>query len=693
MGSLFEELKRRNVFKVAVAYAVMAFLLAQVAQLILPTFNAPQWVLQTLIFLLILGFPLALVLAWAFELTPDGIKADGVANSASNAAPVQDQKLNYITIGLVLLVAGFLLFDRFLLPPDSSSSVNAIAATDLGIETSERVRRSHINLGPMQRAPTGLRTSIALSPDGSRLAYGALEEGLLQLLLPLLSQSGPRPLVGPAATAMFSAMTFSPDGEWLAYVANGNLVKISVASGVVQELLEGPFIGALGIFWAADGTILFAHSGRESNSALSVGIQRLSDTGGLALELDIPAGSSEAEGLILPQLLPGGSDLLFSRGSFPEGMGVGTTVEVFNFATGESRLLIHNAYNARYSSSGHITFMRSADLWAIPFDLDGLKISGEEVRIIEGIESSLLVGVATYTLSDRGDLIYLPGNAQDLGRGFPLSNLSLVDRRGEGTILDTSPRAYATPSLSPDGNQIAVMLKVGNGVSVNIWKYEIDRGTFSPLTFILLAQHPLWSPSGDRVVFSTPTGIGSVLSTGIGELENLEVNRSFGSLSNKLPLTFSPDGAQLFYAIQSGTPSTGVSDIHSLDLTPEGSNSAVLTSEFFEGGARISPDGRWFAYHTNETGRFEIFVRPFPALESGKYPVSSGGGQDPQWAADTGELFYRQPIAGTNTVETYGVSIADDDSFSASIPQLLFTSDHLINSNVLPGGGGGEGDY
>ncbi|MCH8264738.1 MAG: PD40 domain-containing protein [Proteobacteria bacterium] len=201
---------------------------------------------------------------------------------------------------------------------------------------------------------------------------------------------------------------------------------------------------------------------------------------------------------------------------------------------------------------------------------------------------------------------------------------------------------------------------------MNIWKYEIDRGTFSPLTFTLLAQHPLWSPSGDRVVFSTPTGIGSVLSTGIGELENLEVNRPFGSLSYELPLTFSPDGAQLFYAIQSGTSSSGVSDIHSLDLTTEGSKSAALTSEFFEGGARISPDGRWFAYHTNETGRFEIFVRPFPALESGKYPVSSGGGQDPQWAADTGELFYRGRADKNDTIETDGVTIADDGRFIAS---------------------------
>ena len=274
MGSLFQELKRRNVFKVGAAYAVIAFVLAQVAQLAFDTFGTPVWVLQTIFLLLGLGFPLALVLAWAFELTPDGIKADGVANSASNAAPVQDQKLNYITIGLVLLVAGFLLFDRFLLPPDSSSSVNAIATTDLGIETSERVRRSHINLGPMQRAPTGLRTSIALSPDGSRLAYGALEDGQHQLYIRELDQIEPRPLCDPAETAMFSAMTFSPDGEWLAYVANGNLVKISVASGVVQELLEGPFIAAFGIFWAADGTILFAHSGRESNSALSIGIQR-----------------------------------------------------------------------------------------------------------------------------------------------------------------------------------------------------------------------------------------------------------------------------------------------------------------------------------------------------------------------------------------------------------------------------------
>ena len=381
MGSLFQELKRRNVFKVGAAYAVIAFVLAQVAQLALETFGTPAWVLQTIVLLLGLGFPIALVLAWAFELTPDGIKTDGADQAPQPIVGPPDQKLNYITIALVLLVAGFLFADRFMLDSRPTPQNSVIA------NSNDQVRRTIIPLGPMppSLAAAGIRTVVALTSDGSRLAYTSYNNGQSQLYIRDLNQLEPRTLnLTIEGILRNSPMVFSPDGEWLAYIAGSDLMKASVAGGAAQIIAESVTIA---VEWTEDDTLIIS----DNNYRLWL----VSASSGEMERVNI-ATISDVEAHVYARYLPGDNTILFTRGeNYTAAAGPIRNVEIFNISENESRLLIQNAINATYSPTGHIVFMRDGSLWAAPFDAVDLQVTGSEVMLVEGIEGNSRFGVAS----------------------------------------------------------------------------------------------------------------------------------------------------------------------------------------------------------------------------------------------------------------------------------------------------------
>lgn len=658
MGKLFEELRRRKVFRVAAVYAVVAWLLIEVTSTILPTFDAPAWVNQTVTLLLILGFPITLIMAWAYEVTPEGIKPDFGTQAKAQVPAQQNQLLIYATFALVLLVAGFQFADLFMVDTESTQ------LTDLN--TDERVRRSNLLLGPLNSVPGfPFRTSVALSPDGSRLAYTTSSEDQTQLHIRELDQLESRTL-GTPFDFFSSEIAFSPDGEWLTYKDGRDLKKISVLGGAGQSIAEDVVANGPGHSWADDETIYLTTIGRD--------IVHVPASGGTAQPLNIPrisSNSSEGELLYWPSPLPGTSALLFTRFVAPGAVDETGIVELFDIATNESQLLIQNAYNATYSPSGHIAFMRSGSLWAVPFDLDSRRIIGAETLLIEGIDGVGALGFATYSFSRSGDLVYLPGKNTDIS-GLRQSILAWVDRRGEETALEMVPQSIATPRLSPDGSRVALSISSQGGNSEqNIWSYELDRGTFSRITFTTYAWYPLWSPDGSRLVYYTLGGISSVNSNGIGEIDVL-VSKPDSDIFLWQPTSFTPDGTQLLYQ----EPSSGSWDMHSLSMAPEHVSTPLFNSGFEEQSGAISPNGRWIAYATNETGELEVYVRPFPDIESDKWLVSQDGGGDPQWAADTGELFYRKQLDGDEGIETYAVAVSSVGEFSANTPQLLFTSAH-----------------
>ena len=675
MGSLFQELKRRKVFRVAAVYAIVAWLLIEVTSTILPTFDAPTWVNQTVTLLLLLGFPIALILSWAFEITPEGIKADAAAQPAQLTAQSTDRKLIYAILALVVLVAGFQLADRF-----SSAEVSAALSSQqltATVNTDSRVIRSRLDLGPMQAfRGEGLRTLFSLSPDGTMLAYttiidGDTSSGDRQLHLLDLSQLesrklGPpffRPIINPTLQPVID---FSPDGEWVAYSSGSTLMKISVAGGTPVKIADDVVL--YGDFWTQQDTIIVTNSAfRLVRISVESG-----DTEPLAL-----AQEFDFEILRNSVLMPDGKNILFHRVDISPNAAE-TRLQLYNLETGENRVLLTEVGEPRYSNSGHLTFIRDGSLSAVPFDLETLQITGPEVTLIDNIEGDPVFGQYSYALSESGDLVYLPGASYQMNL-VPLSSLSWVELNGDETVLDMEPQAFLNIGLSPDGRNVLLTIIERPGI-LDIYNYDLDRGALARVTFTRSAMAAVWNAEGDRIVYGTMEGeIYSVNANGLGNTELL----FDGTLNNAyaLPTSFSPDGSQAFFS-EIPRLSFGESKIFSLNMSPEGETEKLFESDFFESAASISPNGRWLAYRSNESGSQQIHVRPYPATNTNRWQVSIEGGNDPQWSADSEQLFFRRSLGadGSNS-EMYSVSVATGDVFKAGQPQLLFTSDH-INTEV-----------
>jgi serine/threonine-protein kinase len=509
-----------------------------------------------------------------------------------------------------------------------------------------------------------LRTFLSLSPDGTRLAYTSYSEGKMQLHLRELNQLQSRPLGPPLENPNFSPLVFSPDGEWLAFYHQGSFKKIALNGGGVQTIAEDTLNS--GLDWAADDVLLFGTS--------NGGMAQIDSSSGVVQELVSPTSTNDV--YFWQQFLRGSDVILYTRVPGPGATETSPSVLLFNKQTDESRLLIQNATNATYSATGHIVFIREGSLWAMPFDRENLRIGGTEVKLIEGIDGTQVVILSAYTLSKNGDLLYLPGEGTEL-RGAPNSTVSWVDRNGEETPLELPPQAYQTPTLSPDGTQLALTIKPSI-TGEDLWKYDLSRRTLSRITFSGFVINPLWNPAGDRLVYDTPEGIRAINSTGIGNPEVLLMAPS-RLFDRRRPAAFTPDGTGLLYSeivVRAGnrTPTS----INQLSLAPEHTTQEVIVSEFGTHRGVISPNGRWLAYVTSETGQDEVYIRPWPDIDSNRSQISSGGGSDPQWAADTGELFFRNNTE--DGIETWVVSVATEGDFNAGIPELLFTSDHIVSS-------------
>lgn len=656
MGKLFDELKRRKVFRVAGVYAVVAWVLIQVANNLVPALQLPAWTNSFIVLLLLIGFPIAIILAWAYEVTPDGIRSDAAAQTQqllNQSAAVQP--INYIILGIVLLVAGFQIADRFLgadqSVPDSAGNAVTTAASDSTLS-----RRFAINIGNTAPVPgPWTNAQIALSADGSKLVYSVArpELGAQYLYLKNLDQLQERELFAGVAYSPF----FSPDGEWVGFAQGAaSLFKVSISGGAPQSLAEDNRPGTGG-FWSVDGTIF-----HTSFSDLQLG--RSSENGGAPSPLGI---NEENSGSVQswPYLLPGDDALLYTVAS-PVDVRDGR-IDLLVQSTGEVRTIIQNGYNARYVPTGHIVFVRAAALWAVPFDAERLQTTGPERPVIQGIQASTTRGITPYAFSDDGLLVYLPGG--ETNAFTQEATLVWVDRDGNEETLP-EVRNFGRWAVSPDGRQLAVSI-VAEGGNEDIWVYDLTRQTLSRLTFDdATDRNPAWTPDGERIVFASSRDGGGLwwqAADGTGAAERLLVDDE-----NLLaPYAFTPDGAQLLYWSNS--------DIYTLTPGAEVPSQPLIQSEFNTHRPDISPDGRWLAYQSNETGRAEIYVRPFPNIDEGKWQISSAGGQSPKWSPNGLELFFSRPSESVDN----GVWVAQRDSADAeqfSAPVRAFTGSDAVVS-------------
>lgn len=670
--SIFSELRRRNVFKVGAAYAIVAWLLIQIADVVLPTFNSPEWVMQVFTFFMVLGFPVTLLMAWAYEMTPEGIKVAADVQPTHNVTSATGQRFNYVILGLVVLAVGFLALDRFALAPRGSvAEVARSAANVRATAPPGPVRRSYNLLGKtIAIGNTALNAHVALSRDGRRLAYAADSGGTSRLYVRELGELEARAV--PNTDGAENPL-FSPDGETVVFssdTTDSRLARVAFKGGTVQRLAN--ISASNGGFWGDDDYIVYMDIVGGAVRSLF----RVHASGGTPERLIDP--EPDVGGHTWPAYLPGGKSLLFVIRPGPGGTGPirDGRIAVLSLETREYRVLIDGGHRPQYVPTGHIVFVRAGGLWAVPFDVERLEITGPEVRVIDDVQQNGLIGGAAYAYSDDGLLVYLPGGET---AGAPADKeLVWVDRQGNPEPVGLATEPYWHPRLSADDLRLATVVGAGGyGGRGDIWIHDLQRRASSRLTSDGGHSTPIWR-DGERVVFwssraNEAAGIFSQAANGAGDAQRLTT-----SASTQVELwSISPDGTQLVLS----EPWTPSSDIHLLSLEGEPTVRQLIpatTTASFEAQAAISPNGRWIAYASDRTGKAQVYVQPFPAVEEDRWPISVDGGDEPLWSRDGTELFFRNGDA------VMAVSVDDDEGFSAGTPKVLFTGDYWAGGDSAP---------
>jgi eukaryotic-like serine/threonine-protein kinase len=495
---------------------------------------------------------------------------------------------------------------------------------------------------------------LALSPDGRYLVYragGTTMGG--PLMVRAMDALDAQPLAGiTTARQPF----FSPDSRWIGFFDVDGLKKVSVTGGPVVTVcpLGGP--GPRGASWGDDNTIVFAINNPKT------GLLRVSADGGEPTVLTTP-DAHEGDHLF-PSVLPAGRGVLFTIAA---GQVENAQVAVLDLKTGRRKTLLHGSA-AEYvdpstgsGQAGHLVYAAAGALRAVRFDLARLEVVGDPVPVVESVMVAS-TGAANYAVSRSGGLVYAPGGV--LGR-----SLVWVDRQGHETPIKAPPRAYAIPRLSPDGTRVALDIRDQQN---DIWIWDLARETLTRLTSDPgLDAEPLWTPDGRRLLFSsTRTGLSGVYwqaADGTGTAVRLTT----ASTNGQGPTSITPDGTRVV-GWENGPASKTQWDVVLLHLPARGDGplrvEPLVQTPFTERNAEISPDGRFLAYESNESGPNEIYVRPFPEVERGRWQVSTGGGTQAAWARNGRELFY---LDGSNRLTAVLVQTTSA-AFSAGNPARVF---------------------
>jgi dipeptidyl aminopeptidase/acylaminoacyl peptidase len=350
-----------------------------------------------------------------------------------------------------------------------------------------------------------------------------------------------------------------------------------------------------------------------------------------------------------PEFLPGGEAVLFA--ALSAGMNWNDAqIAVQSLATGERRNLIQGGTHPRYASSGHLIYEREGNLMAVPFDARRLQVTGAAVQVVDGVVQAPLAGAAQYSISATGALVYVPGS------GATQRRLVWVSRNGAEQPLVAPPRGYRLPRISPDGQRLAVSIE--DLEETQVWLYDLARGALTRFTFEGNSNFgATWTPDGKRILAGDCF---LRLADGSGAAEAINEGGC-----NGINGSFSPDGQLV--AFSDGGVNSG--DISVLNLSDRKAQ-PFLQTPFNEAAPVFSPDGRWLAYFSDESGRGEVYVQPYPG-PGAKWPISTDGGSEPVWNRNGRELFYR---SGNRMM---AVDISTQPGFSAGRPKLLFEGLYL----------------
>ena len=483
---------------------------------------------------------------------------------------------------------------------------------------------------------------VVLSPDGRQLvfvAHGQSEKS--QIWIRPLDSAVARPL---PATERAMYPFWSPDSRFVGFFADGKLKKIEVTGGPPLSICDAP--DARGGSWNREGVIVFAPHFREP-------LYRVSANGGKPVPVTTFDAARRETTHRWPSFLADGRRFLFFSGSHSVGAVSELDAVFVGSLDGEKPKLLVNARSNALYASGHLLFVRQKTLLAQPFDPRRLELSGEPFPIAEKVQDDPGFFNAIFSVSDDGTLAY-----QESGGSAGQTELAWFDRSGRKVDVLGEPADYWDPRIAPGGRRVTF----GIGDPGDIWVYDPARGLRTRLTFDAADDYgPLWSPDGSRVAFSSQrSGSGDLyakVASGTGADQLLITSKVF-----KVANDWSPHG--LAYVTFAGSPGSKA-DLWLLSVA-DGKSSPLLQTEFDEGAARFSPDGRWIAYSSNESGQFEVYVQPFP-LQSGKWQLSTAGGVHPIWRLDGREIFYLSPDGKIMSVEVSAGAV-----FESGVPRALF---------------------
>ncbi len=481
--------------------------------------------------------------------------------------------------------------------------------------------------------------NLVISPDGTHVVYIGTNGDLLVRALDQLDA-----VAVPGVTNARSPF-ISPDSQWIGYFTTaGEMRKVSIGGGAPITLCRfaGPPRGGT---WGSDGTIVFA------TADPATGLLAVPAAGGEPKVLTKPDAAHGEGDHILPSMLPGDRAVLYTI--TPEGPVSSAQIAVLDLDSNQHRVLIRGGSQSEYVSSGHLVYGAAGTLRAVRFDLRRLEVANDPIPVVDNVAMGAS-GAANFSIARTGTLVYAPGG------GAEGNSLVWLDRQGHEEMIPAPPRAYSLARISPDGSRVALEIR---DQELDIWIWEFARQTLTRLTVdAALDSNPLWTPDGRRVIFASGRdGQMNVFwqpADGIGPAERLTK-----SLNLQLPQSMTPEGSRLVF--RETTATTSATDLGLLTLDAKRELQPLLQAPMSQLNAEVSPDGRWLAYQSDESGRPEIYVRPFPNVNDGRWQISTSGGTRPLWARSGRELFYLNistmlmsaAITATTTT-TFGVATA-----------------------------------
>jgi serine/threonine-protein kinase len=510
-----------------------------------------------------------------------------------------------------------------------------------------RVSRLQITSPSTAGITNGLGRDVALTPDGSRLVYvGA--NGATLFVRPLDQLEETTLVSGGAPGEPF----VSPDGQWVGFFEGARtLKKVAITGGPAIEVtrLNSPGIGAT---WAGDGTIIVGD--------FAGGLKRVSADGTVAV-ITHPDRTRGEAGHAWPELLPGGQVVLCTVTATSGGLDAASIAAV-DLRSGRLTILQRGGSHAQYSPSGHLVYAAAGALRAVRFDLTRLIVVGPSSPVVSQVRTTAWNDVEA-GLAPDGTLVYVAGGAQSsLAR-----TLVWVDRQGRDTPIGAPPRSYVFPRVSPDGTRVAVEVHADH---TNICLWDLTRATLTPVTSELADVTPLWISRSSVVFSSNRAGIFNLFrqaADGTGPVDRLTESPIV-----QLASGVSPDGASVVLTERS--PTTG-DNVMMLPLDGSGRVLPLVQGPNNERNGIVSPNGRWLAYEANDSGQFEIYVVPFPAVKTRRWQVSTSGGTQPLWAPGSQELFYFAPDNALMRV-----ALSDGPAWTAGAPTKMLEGHYVVST-------------